>query len=250
MALVWLQQDASGNRYELRSAGASLRLYTNGVFHSQYNPRRPVAGSVWDLLLLPAFMLPANRLQRILVLGVGGGAVIRQLNDFLSPELIVGVELNPVHLKLAREFFNAEAENVELLEADAHFWLENYSGPKFDLIIDDLFGDFDGEPCRAVPVDRDWSRSLCRLLSDEGVLAINFDSRLGLLESAPVSDFAVRQQFAAAICLTTRNYANHIGVFLPRDPDLEEFQQRLEKIPQLDRRRSGCKLNFALERLV
>lgn len=250
MALVWFEQDSSGNRYELRRAGASLRLYTNGVFHSQYNPSRPVAGSVWDLLLLPAFMLPAKRLQRILVLGVGGGAVIRQLNDFFSPELIVGVELNPVHLKLARKFFNAEAGNVELLQADARLWLQSYRGPKFDLIIDDLFGDLDGEPSRAVQVDARWSRSLKRMLSDQGVLAINFDSRSGLLASAPVSDLAVRRQFSAAISLTTHNYANHIGVFLNQRLDFEEFERRLEKSPQLDRRRSDCKLNFVLERLI
>lgn len=250
MALIWFEQDSSGNRYELRRAGASLRLYTNGVFHSQYNPRRPVAGSVWDLLLLPAFMLPVERLRRVLVLGVGGGAVIRQLNDFFSPELIVGVELNPVHLKLAREFFNADTGNVELLEADARLWLESYRGPKFDLIIDDLFGDSGGEPCRAVPVDSHWSRSLRRVLSDYGVLAINFDSRSGLLASAPVSDLAVRQQFATAISLTTQNYANHIGVFLNQSPDVEEFERRLTNTPGLDRRRSGCKLNFVLERLL
>ncbi len=249
MALVWFRQDSCGNRYELRRAGASLRLYTNGVFHSQYNPRRPVAGSVWDLLLLPAFMQPSERLRKILVLGVGGGAVIRQLNDFFSPELIVGIELNPVHLELAREFFDVDADNVELLEADARLWLQNYSGPKFDLVIDDLFGDLDGEPSRAVSVDWHWSQALRRVLSDRGVLAINFDSRSGLLESAPVSYPALRRQFAAGISLTTQNYANHIGVFLNQSLDLKEFERRLAQSPQLDRRRSSCKLNFAVERL-
>ena len=101
MALLWHKQDGN-TRYEVRSAGNTRRLYTNGVFHSQYNSTQPVTGSVWDLLLLPAFFLPASSLKRVLVLGVGGGAVIRQLNHFLQPEQIVGVELNPVHLEVAR----------------------------------------------------------------------------------------------------------------------------------------------------
>ena len=76
MALLWSEQDGD-SRYEVRSAGNTRRLYTNGVFHSQYNPNNPVTGSVWDLLLLPAFFLPPGRPRRVLVLGVGGGENIR-----------------------------------------------------------------------------------------------------------------------------------------------------------------------------
>ena len=52
MALLW-ERRVEGTLYQVRSAGRTRRLYTNGVFHSQYNPVRPVTGSVWDLLLLP-----------------------------------------------------------------------------------------------------------------------------------------------------------------------------------------------------
>ncbi|HHH44614.1 MAG TPA: class I SAM-dependent methyltransferase, partial [Gammaproteobacteria bacterium] len=93
MSLVW-QKQADGVDYQVRRAGRTLRLYTNGVFHSQYNPARPVTGSVWDLLLVPAFFYPPAELQRILVLGVGGGAVIQNLRRFVQPQQIVGVELN------------------------------------------------------------------------------------------------------------------------------------------------------------
>ncbi len=75
MAIVWSKKVAE-TRYEVRSAGSPLRLYTDGVFHSQYNPEQLLTGHVWDLLMLPAFFYPKNTIKRVLVLGVGGGAVV------------------------------------------------------------------------------------------------------------------------------------------------------------------------------
>lgn len=244
MALLWFKQDGA-ERYELRQAGRSLRLYTNGVFHSQYNTAHPVAGGIWDLLLLPAFALPEGRPRRVLLLGVGGGAVVRQLNHFLSPDLIVGVELNPVHLTLARDFFHVEARNVCLLEADARYWLEAYQGPAFDLVIDDLFSDTDGEPQRAFPADRAWCQQLRRVLAPGGVLVMNFDSKPGLYQAAAIKEQTLQSQWADAQVFTTRHYANHIGAFFLNPPDWLAFERRLHAHPELDNRRSGCRLSFA-----
>ncbi len=69
MALLYLKQE-DNTRYEVRSAGASLRLYSNGVMHSQYNKNNPINGAIWDLLLLPGFFALTPP-KRILVLGLG-----------------------------------------------------------------------------------------------------------------------------------------------------------------------------------
>ena len=42
MAILW-QQTIDGNHYEVRTAGGSVRLYRNGVNHSQWNPKRPLS---------------------------------------------------------------------------------------------------------------------------------------------------------------------------------------------------------------
>ncbi|WP_455217906.1 hypothetical protein, partial [Kaarinaea lacus] len=87
MAIVW-HKKISGTCYEVRKAGNSIRLYTDGVFHSQYNPHRPVTGSVWDLLMLPAFFTNIDKISRVLVLGVGGGSVIQLLHRYVKPDEI------------------------------------------------------------------------------------------------------------------------------------------------------------------
>ena len=107
----------NGHRYEIRSAGRTRRLYTDGVFHSQYNPAHGVTGSVWDLLFLPSQFYAADAIKRVLVLGVGGGAVIHMLNRFMQPEHITGIELNDLHITLARQFFDLQYDNLELIHA-------------------------------------------------------------------------------------------------------------------------------------
>ena len=98
MAVIW-EQKTTGCHYEVRTAGNSVRLYKDGVFHSQWNDQRPLSNGVWDLLFLPTLFLPEPNIQRVLVLGVGGGAVINQFSRLLSPCNIVGVELDAVHIK-------------------------------------------------------------------------------------------------------------------------------------------------------
>ncbi|MEA2093659.1 MAG: hypothetical protein U9P11_03740, partial [Pseudomonadota bacterium] len=206
MSILW-EQDIGSTNYQVRKAGNSLRLYSNGVFHSQYNPGRPVTGSVWDLLLLPAFFYPPGSIRRVLVLGVGGGAVIQQLRRFIQPDTLVGVELNATHLRLAKRFFGVSGKDVELVRANAVDWVNQYRGPAFDLLIDDLFGHVDGEPQRSVLADRAWVSSLTRCLSGDGMIVCNFSTRLELMVSAYLSHSALRKKFSSAFYLSTaQNY--------------------------------------------
>ncbi|MDH5786468.1 MAG: methyltransferase domain-containing protein [Chromatiales bacterium] len=248
MAILWSKQEGD-TRYEVRSAGNTRRLYTNGVFHSQYNANQPVTGSVWDLLLIPAFFLPAGTVRRVLVLGVGGGAVIRQLNHFLQPEQIVGVELNPVHLEVAREYFGVEAANVELHQADARWWVKQYRGEPFDLIIDDIFTDADGDPQRAVAADGPWMRGLIKHLNRDGVLVCNFGSGSELRQSGYFTNTTITNRFARAFQLTTPLYENAIGAFLSRPAEAALLRQRLRAISGLNTDQKGCRLNYRIKRL-
>lgn len=173
MAVIW-SKNVNGKRYEVRRAGSSVRLYTDGVFHSQFNPNTPFSANLWALLLLPACWLPVGAVRRVLVLGVGGGAVIRLSHELLAPDAVIGVDNCRTHLHIARRFFGVGAARAALVHADARGWLDAYSGPPFDLVIDDLFGEAGGDPVRAVAADRSWMASLARHLTPTGVLAMNF----------------------------------------------------------------------------
>jgi spermidine synthase len=248
MSILW-ERTTGGTLYQVRQAGRSMRLYTNGVLHSQYNPGRPLTGSVWDLLFLPAFFYPPSSIRRVLVLGVGGGAVIQQLRQFVQPDIVVGIELNPVHLSVARRFFTVKGKGVQLIKANAVDWIKQYQGPPFDIIIDDLFGDADGEPQRAVFAGPAWVRSLTRCLSREGMIVSNFASKLELMVSAYLDNSPAGRTFDSAFHLSTAQNYNAVGVFLNRPATTRQLRDRLRKVPQIDPRRRAPRLNYNIRTL-
>jgi len=247
MAVIWRKKHA-GSTYEIRAAGRSRRLYTNGVFHTQYNPARVVTGGIWDLLMIPAFFKPVEEVKRVLVLGVGGGSVIRQLNRFVSPEHIIGVELNPVHLYVARKYFGVDHSEAELIEADAVSWLKDYDGPAFDLIIDDLFSEEDGEPVRAVAADHEWLSLITRNLNSRGMLAMNFISAKTLKSCALFSESRSRV-YRAAFQISMPIYDNAIGIFLTFNASSTDLRTNLKAQPKLGTSLNNNNLNYSIRKL-
>ena len=169
MAVIW-ERFCDGQYYEVRRAGNTLRLYRDGVLHTQYNPRRTLTLGVWDLLLLPAFALtPAP--QRILVLGVGGGAILRLLQQFFPGAQLSGVDIDRQHLTLATRFFGVDKQRVSLHQADARQWLADESpDQKFDLVIDDLFVGAANDPVRVFEADKPWFEMLLARIETNGAL--------------------------------------------------------------------------------
>ena len=248
MAILW-QKNLKGIRYEVRTAGMTRRLYTNGVFHSQYHPTRATTGGIWDLLMLPAFFFPPHRIRRVLVLGVGGGAVIRQLHRYIEPAEIVGVELNPVHLEVAERFFGVAKAMAQLHVADAVQWVGEYRGPKFDMIIEDLFGEKEGEPVRAVSADIEWCRRLGKLLTPEGMLVMNFIDRAEMRHSECLNRHNLARNFKSAFQLTRPLYENIIVALLKTARESRDLRANLTKRAVFGFEREPSILDFRIQRL-
>lgn len=244
MALVW-EHTAGKRRYQIRTAGRSIRLYTNGVLHSQYHPGHVFNGGVWDLLGLPAMWHADRRLSGILMLGVGGGTVIRQLHELVEWERFVAVERNPVHLDISRRFFGLDGVPVELVELDADRWIETYTGGRFELIIDDLFADHLGEARRAVSFSRDWYAGLCDLLTDRGTLVVNFADGREMkrrLKKIP----ALRRDFQCVYKLTIPSYGNAVAVFLREERTPDDLSRAVKHIKP---RRKRSRLRYRIEKV-
>jgi len=246
MAIEWVKK-TNNCHYEVRSAGATRRLYSNKVFHSQYNPNKVIQGGIWDLLYLPAFSLDEDKIQRILVLGVGGGTVLQQLNKYIRPRKIVGIELNPVHLQVAKKFFGLKYKSFQLIEADAIKWLADYNGEKFDLIIDDLFGHHDGEAERAITVNKKWSEALLNHLNPEGMLVVNFGSNNELKNSALVAYKKIFNKFSSIFRLTLSQYENAIGVFSFVEASPIIMKNTFESVTGLSKKMLKEKINYNIK---
>ena len=224
MTVIW-QKETLGKRYRVTRAGNSTRLYTNRAFHSQYNPDRPFAGAVWDILTLPALYSPRAP-DTVLMLGVGGGAAIRQINAVISPRHLTGIELDPVHIHVARKFFGCSAANVDLIEADALKWTRK-SRARFDWVIDDLFLDAIDDPQRPVAVDADWLRQLEARVGPKGLLVQNHLSPALARRVVTENAGFIRKRFKTGLLFTVPAYTNGIlALYRERVPDLRRARTR------------------------
>ena len=245
MAIIW-QKKTKDRRYEVRSAGRTRRLYTNGVCHSQYHPQKLLTGSIWDLLLLPAFFLKTPP-RRVLILGVGGGAVLRLIRAFFQPELILGVELDATHLYVAERFFGIKDDTIHLVHAEAEAWLQAYDGHTFDMVIEDLFTDQKGLPVRAITARQTWCESLFANLDKEGVLVMNFASeaeyRIAHGNRAP-GLAGCRSRFK----LTSPKLDNVVGVYAKQPVSSETLHQGVSSQPLIEQALQSRYLQFRLRK--
>jgi spermidine synthase len=230
VAVLW-ERRRDGVHYQVRSAGRTLRLYSNGVLHTQFNPSRLLTGSVWDLMLLATLLLPPGRVRRVLVLGVGGGAVLRQLLAVYPDAQITGIELNPVHLAVARRFFGLRDQRVQLHEENAITWLALHDGEPFDVIIDDLFGERDGEPCRAVSADADWFDLLASQLAPGGALVMNFAAAAEVRTCDWWRGGEISDGLPYALSLSTPTCENRVVAFLPEAANGRTLARAIRAMP-------------------
>ena len=234
MSLLWSCFEKN-TLYQVRSAGSSVRLYTDGVLHSQFNPKQVVTGSIWDLLWLPVFFSPKPQLERILVLGAGAGAVIRQLQILFEPKEIVAIDNNPIHIKVAREYFGVSKEMAALHLADATEFLPRYRGVQFDLIIDDLFVSGGNIARRAVPCTEAWLKQLVGQLRRGGTLCINFADRQEY-RVAPFSEWVGKDhRFANGFELTCPKIENIVLALVSNVTDTASLRAHIRGTPVLSR---------------
>jgi spermidine synthase len=77
----------------------------------------------------------AERAERVLLLGLGGGAMLRHLGAYLPDAELVAVERDPEIVALARDYFRVDRK---VLRADAEDAVAAFAG-EFDAILVDLY---------------------------------------------------------------------------------------------------------------
>lgn len=230
---VLFDQVKAGVRYEVRSAGATRRLYTNKAFHTQYHPGHLLTSAVWDLLSLPSLMSDASPAS-VLVLGVAGGTVIHQLEALHQPKSIVGVELDAVHIRLARRYFDLNYDNLTLVQSDAADWLKQ-SRKRFDYIVDDVFVHGTDDPARPIELDQQWYALLTRHLTRTGMLVQNH------IDPDQAKKTRAHLPGRTLITFETTHFENQVVAALPAGTDqascIARLQSNLARLPASEQRR-------------
>ncbi len=160
--------------------GYTLLNLNEGVSeHSVLPPSGYLTGGCWDYMsALPALNTKPGEPLRVLILGLAGGTIARQIENFYGGSRTVaidGVEIDPAVIEAGRRYFGlASLEKLRVHEADARSFVRESSGlGPYDLIIADAFR----QPY--IPfhmTTREFYASCRALLSERGIFALNFAS--------------------------------------------------------------------------
>ena len=192
-------------RVRIEETDDTKTLVVDETFASFYRPGEIATHCVWDAIAAPILWLAPKRRRRILILGLGGGSVARLARALAPDAKIVGVELDPEVVRLARAHLELDALEIQVEIADALGWLAQAEG-RYDVILEDVFigrGDDVHKP--------DWipdpAHRLARaLLSPGGVFVSNT-----LDEHARVAR-AMREAFERVVAIETADYDNRVLV--------------------------------------
>jgi spermidine synthase len=232
LSVLW-RGESEGRTVEVRNAGRTRRLYVDGVLHTAWNPARPLTGSIWDHMALAALFAPPGRIRRVLLLGVAGGAVVHLLRRHAAPDEIVAVDRDAVLLDVAREWFDVEGPDLRVVCTDAADWVRRHATERFDMVVDDLFGEEGGEPVRAADLGDDWWRRLGRLVRPGGLLVVNFAELSDLISSPVCYDVSLRTRFPAAFRFSCEQYLNAVAALLTEPRSAASYRAALRWAPTL-----------------
>lgn len=194
---LWIEQ--LGDKLQLRFDNQSLQ--------TQIDRQQPHKLVMTNLLYLMGILIFIPPPRDILILGVGGGAIIHFFQYYLPGVNITGVDYDAKLLDLAQRHLGLPqpGERLSYVTDDAKSFVSSNTG-QYDLIVVDIF---DGSQSPNWMLQQDFMRSLKNRLSPSGAIAFNL-----LVESENrFKRFyqSLRQQFSQkSIYIENDNYENRL----------------------------------------
>ena len=152
--------------------GDRVDLDVEGATYATWDPRHVLTGYSWDGLTLGCLLRHDGPPRSVLVLGLGGGTVTRQLRTLLPDVRLVGVEIDDGVVDLARRYLHLDDSGVEVHVADAYDFLATTT-ERFDAVIDDLFLTGTDDVVRARVPEGDTLALVRSRVADGGVVVAN-----------------------------------------------------------------------------
>jgi SAM-dependent methyltransferase len=165
------------NTMEVVQVGERVDMDVAGATYATWHPEHLLTGYSWDALSVGCLLRAAGPPASVLLLGLGGGTVARQLRHFLPGVRIVGIEIDQGVVDLARRHLHLD-EAVEVHVADAYDWLASAT-ETFDAVIDDLFLTGATDVVRSRVPEGDTLALVRRRVAPGGVVVANLITDVG-----------------------------------------------------------------------
>ena len=207
--------------------GRERFLRIDDTYASSYEPGKIATGSVWDALACALFGLPESRRRDVLILGLGGGSAARILRAQAASLRIVAVELRQDVVDAAREHFDLDALDLEVVIGDARDVVRDVDD-RFDLLIEDVFIGKgrnaykpDGFP---LPVLADAKARL----RPGGILATN------TLDEAPAIRATMLELFASVLEISLEDFDNRVFLGSTKPLSATNLRRSVAQSPTLN----------------
>jgi spermidine synthase len=224
----------------VRDEGERRSLLLDGVLQTAIDKRDPTA-LVLDYTQAAMAGLLFVEPRRVLVIGLGGGAMPTFIRSRWPAALIDVVEIDPVVADVARRFFRFRPDaRMRLIIADGAA-VVGRAGAPYDLILLDAYAP-DVIP-EALATEAFFSQARRRLTA-EGALAVNVWSPPNPQHRAILD--RLRLAFEEVHLVSTSDRANDIFIALPRRTGLDRAGLT-ERARRLERERN---LGFSLSALI
>ncbi len=172
--------------------------------------------------LLATFMFQQSP-NKVLSLGLGGGAMERFFKHKLPQVSVRSIELSPLVIKVCRKYFNISHEEYDVICNDAEVYLA-HNREIYETIYCDIFGQ-DGTPDCLTKTS--FYQNLSKALSDDGIAAINLIMKDGA-ELLKILQ-AVYPHFDTMALLDVPEDKNII-LFLSKRPPTPISEQDIDKL--------------------
>lgn len=154
-------------RVHVEREGNEVRLVSRSGYQTVQRVDGGLTGYYYDA---PTYLLKSRQVSDVVLLGLGGGEMLRATRRVQPTARLTGVEIDPDVAALARTTFGMEQLGVKIVVADAQRWVENQLIDSYDAVLVDIYDD------NALPAWVTQRMFLWRcelMLRRKGILAIN-----------------------------------------------------------------------------
>ena len=142
-----------------------------GATMSTWHPTRWLTGYAWDAITAACLLGPRPP-RSLLLLGLGGGTVVRQLWRLIPDLEVTAVDLDPNAIRAAKRNLRGASGRITMVEGDAYEWLAQCRR-RFDAVVDDVYASGPDDVYRPLPLGRALVQLLADRVRSDGVVAAN-----------------------------------------------------------------------------
>jgi len=208
----------------------ALHLYLNeGVgVHSVKCPSDTIeTRGVWTYMAsMPFFFEKREDFREVLIIGLAGGTIGRQMLEAFPEVNIDGVEIDGTVVEIGEKYFDNSDERINPIVMDGRIYLQA-TEKKYDLIMMDAYR----QPY--IPfhlVTTEFFELVDDHLTEDGLVAINVASVRGVSRSLAAMIYRTLKETFPTVILVDATQSNDIILAARREKDLYEAADRLEAV--------------------